>query len=346
MPQKKYYKTRKPKESKTAPAEPSPHFRLSKKAGIPGVEAIRPLAQEDKRIRREARKGEEGAEAHASTKPHEVGKMTILPIRTTYTPGFDAVDYCIKEPVMSEAVNWPENEEIKNEAPKKANYPGHDRSGGISLDLMHRKEDWIQAAKTGFITCQGHLEEFSRERTGVSFAPSYQELSQIATNELWLEQRMEYMQAGKKGSELDKAEVLSRQLRIAKKAQDLAESALDMLKPEDLHPREVIAMAKWGAMAEQMLMGINHNPMVQFRVDFGTLSDSDLDLIIASNNRAVTPHPEDIARKAVDNVVNKATRYNTVDVESTPTKSANPYGSYDIKGEDSPDSDRIKKDEN
>lgn len=192
--------------------------------------------------------------------------------------------------------------------------------------LLRDKERYIAESKKAFIQCKATLKELSREETNLPYAPRYSELAVIATEEKWLEQRIENMQALRKGQDIDKIDVIARQLKLARQAQDIAEKTLNRLQEseEALTVKDAIALLKWGTYAEQLMMGINNNPMVRFRVDFGQMSDSDLDLIISANQSATQPSANDIISKALEKIQldNK-----TIEVKAKPE---NPYGEYKL----------------
>lgn len=192
--------------------------------------------------------------------------------------------------------------------------------------LLKDKERYIQESKKAFIQCKATLKELSREETNLPYAPKYSELAVIATEEKWLEQRIEHMQSLRKGQDIDKIDVIARQLKLARQAQDIAEKTLDRLQESEklLTVKDAISLLKWGTYAEQLMMGINNNPMIRFRVDFGQMSDSDLDLIIAANQSATQPSANDIINKAIEKIQLDT---KTIDVKLNPN---NPYGEYKL----------------
>ena len=180
------------------------------------------------------------------------------------------------------------------------------------------RQHYLENVKRAFIECRGDLRSFSREATRLPFAPTYAELVEIATEEGWLEARVEYMENVRSRQMVDKAETMARQLRIAKKSQEIAEQALNRLDPEKLTVKEAVMLLKWGAHLEQLLMGMANNPVVNVSIDFSKMPDRELDAIIAVNKGLLSPSLDSLVEKAGEQVA------------ETLNLKPNPYGSYSL----------------
>lgn len=128
-------------------------------------------------------------------------------------------------------------------------------------------------------------------------APKLDTLKKRSIKESWVEQRKQFRRQMHKVHKaidlkveeavdaqvdrlIDLAETIARHIRMSKKLQQIADSAMDSIDPSTLEPRDIVAWVKAGAELERLAIGLSTSK-TDINVDVTAMSDEQLELIIA-----------------------------------------------------------------
>lgn len=125
-------------------------------------------------------------------------------------------------------------------------------------------------------------------------APNLTTLKRRSREELWAEQRRQFRyQAATKMADsattqealrqteqlVDQVEAIARHLKLARALQGTATKALQLVDPESLHPRDMLAMLSQGVQIERLAMEMATSRVELGKLDLSTLTDEQLERI-------------------------------------------------------------------